>query len=232
MSERIFTLFGEEIVPEQLKAVGKSRAKKKTGDKNEADETEQKEEKSAEAADAEEAVTQQPAAEPIIEQKEEAAPIIRAAQPTAIREDVTPVTETPQAAATETPAKKAKAEKKEQDKAKPENLPEDWNDGGKQYFSIGEVADLFKAKTSHIRFWTNEFKIKVRTTRKGDRLYTPDQVREIRAIHHLVKERGFTLTGAKAKMKTQNNMDVETVDLKQSLLQLRNKLMTIKNQLK
>ena len=110
-------------------------------------------------------------------------------------------------------------------------MPEDWR-GDKQYFSIGEVAELFKAKTSHIRFWTNEFKINVRTTRKGDRLYTSDQIREIRTIHHLVKERGFTLTGAKAKLKAQNNMDVETVDLKYSLLQLRNKLMAIKNQLK
>jgi hypothetical protein len=57
-------------------------------------------------------------------------------------------------------------------------------------------------------------------------------VRELRAIHHLVKERGFTLTGAKAKLKLQNKMDVETVDLKQSLLQLRNKLVIIRNQLK
>ena len=53
----------------------------------------------------------------------------------------------------------------------------------------------------------------------------------LRAIHHLVKERGFTLTGAKAKLKAQNKMDVETIDLKQSLLQLRNKLLIIRNQL-
>jgi DNA-binding transcriptional MerR regulator len=135
------------------------------------------------------------------------------------------------------PAKKRRVKRTESDddadavsKTASENLPSDWQ-GSKQYYSIGEVADLFKVKTSHIRFWTNEFKLKVRTTRKGDRLYTPDQIKELRAIHHLVKERGFTLTGAKARLKNQNKIDVETVDLKQSLLQLRNKLVVIRNQL-
>lgn len=127
------------------------------------------------------------------------------------------------------PAKKAAVTKEAVEK--PMNLPDDWS-GEKQYYAIGEVAALFNVKTSHIRFWTNEFKIKVRTTRKGDRLFTPAQIRELRAIHHLVKERGFTLTGAKAKLKSQNKIDVETVDLKQSLLQLRNKLLTIRNQIR
>ena len=116
-------------------------------------------------------------------------------------------------------------------KAPQPNISADW-EGDKQYYSIGEVATLFNVKTSHIRFWTNEFKLKVRTNRKGDRLYTPAQIKELRAIHHLVKERGFTLAGAKAKMKTQNKKDVETIDLKQSLVKLRSKLLTIKNQLK
>jgi len=172
MSERILTLFGEEIVPEQHKAAPRSRAKKK------------EEEKRPEAP----ALTLEKA----IEQ---------------------PATAIPAAAA-----------------EKNFELPEDWK-GDKKYYTIGEVATLFKVKTSHIRFWTNEFKLKVRTTRKGDRLFTPEQVRELRAIHHLVKERGFTLNGAKAKLKAQNKRDVETIDLKQSLLQLRNKLVVIRNQI-
>ncbi len=172
MSERIITLFGEEIVPEQLKAVGKSRAKKKPAE--------------APASTSEEITIAEPEPEaPIVEEVKE-------------EETLT--------------------------------LPDDWQ-GDKKYYSIGEVARFFNVKTSHIRFWTNEFKLKVRTTRKGDRLYTPEQVKELRTIYHLVKERGFTLTGAKTKLKTQNNMDVATIDLKQSLLQLRNKLMTIRNQL-
>jgi len=109
-------------------------------------------------------------------------------------------------------------------------ITEDWK-GEKQYYTIGEVAEMFKVNTSHIRFWTNEFNIKVRTTRKGDRLYTTAQIQELRAIHHLVKERGFKLSGAKAKLKEQNKRDVHTIDLKQSLIQLRNKLVIIRKQL-
>lgn len=102
----------------------------------------------------------------------------------------------------------------------------------KQYYSIGEVAGMLGVTTSNVRFWTKEFEMKVRTTRKGDRLYNPEQVAELKAIYHLVKERGFTINGAKANLKANKKATVETVDLKQSLLQLRNKLLQIRNQLK
>lgn len=123
---------------------------------------------------------------------------------------------------------KAKAEKEKKDK-NPDFL-EGWS-ADKQYYSIGEVAALFKVNTSNIRFWTKEFDMKVRTTRKGDRLYTVEQIREIRAIYHLVKERGFTISGAKAKLKLGKKASVQSLDLRQSLLQLRNKLLQIRNQL-
>jgi DNA-binding transcriptional MerR regulator len=130
---------------------------------------------------------------------------------------------------TEQVSKPTKPAKKE--KNTPEDIiPEDWS-GEKKYYTIGEVADFFKVKTSHIRFWTNEFKLKVRTTRKGDRLFTPEQVKELRAIYHLTKERGFTINGAKAKLKTKNNMDVTTVDLKSSLVLLKTKLIALRKQL-
>jgi len=173
MKARVLTLFGEEIIPEQINAVGKSRAVKKA--------KEPKEEK-----------TEQPAE--------------------AIKED-------------KKTGRKEKKEKKEET-----GILSGWA-GDKQYYSIGEVAALFNVKTSNIRFWTNEFGLKLRTTRKGDRLYTPEQVREIRTIYHLVKERGYTINGAKTKLKTQKKMSTESVDLKQSLLQLRNKLLAIKNSL-
>ncbi len=70
----------------------------------------------------------------------------------------------------------------------------------KQYYAIGEVAALFGVRTSHIRFWTKEFGLPVRTTRGGDRLYTPTLIHAIRTIYHLTKERGLTLAGAKARM--------------------------------
>jgi hypothetical protein len=55
-------------------------------------------------------------------------------------------------------------------------------DEQKQYQTIGEVAKLFDLNTSHIRFWTKEFNIKVRTTRKGDRLYTRQQIEELKLL--------------------------------------------------
>ncbi len=136
----------------------------------------------------------------------------------------------------------AKKEKKPADAKKQADAPEpeaelpappvdDWK-ADKQYYSIGEVAAMLNVATSNIRFWTKEFNMKVRTTRKGDRLYNPDQVREMKAIYHLVKERRFTINGAKATLKSKKKTTVETVDLKQSLLQLRNKLLQIRNSLK
>jgi len=303
MSERILTLFGEEIVPEQEKPAGKSRAKKSpkektpetTADQNEPERTDDAHQQKAEITEPGNipaVITEEPQAKTELSQpvtipeendaaisagepEEIIAQVAEEPQPAAITEEEPtyipaseqtdnevpeekPVTEQTQeaVAAEETIVEKAKKEPKQKKTVNKQpiaeaprqegeeeesvtvnkkpvqaNLPEDW-EGDKQYYSIGEVAALFKVKTSHIRFWTNEFKLKVRTNRKGDRLYTPAQIKELRAIHHLVKERGFTLSGAKAKMKTQNKMDVETIDLKQSLIQLRSKLLTIKNQLK
>jgi DNA-binding transcriptional MerR regulator len=101
----------------------------------------------------------------------------------------------------------------------------------KQYYSIGEVAGLYKVNTSHIRFWTKEFNFKVRTTRKGDRLYTPEQIYELRTIYHLVKERGFTLAGAKTKLKEEKKNVNASLSLKQSLSKLKQQLITIRQQL-
>jgi DNA-binding transcriptional MerR regulator len=102
----------------------------------------------------------------------------------------------------------------------------------KQYYSIGEVAGLFSINTSHIRFWTKEFMMKVRTTKKGDRLYTPAQITELSGIYHLVKEKGFTLAGAKAKLKEEKKGTAETVNLKESLSKLRTQLSAIRDQLR
>lgn len=125
--------------------------------------------------------------------------------------------------------KEATTRKKKEEAKKPDII--DGLKSDKQYYSIGEVAAMFHVKTSNIRFWTKEFDMKVRTTRKGDRLYNPEQVKELHTIYHLVKERGFTIAGAKQKLKSNKKATVGTVDLKQSLLQLRNKLLQIRNKL-
>ncbi|MEZ5017836.1 MAG: MerR family transcriptional regulator [Flavipsychrobacter sp.] len=132
-------------------------------------------------------------------------------------------------------AKKPAAKKKVVEEEVPQqeaktNILEGWA-GDKQYYTIGEVAKLFKVRTSNIRFWTKEFALKVRTTRKGDRLYTPDQVREIQTIYYLVKEKGYTINGAKGRLKSKKKIGTEHIELKESLQQLRNKLVQIKKRL-
>lgn len=68
----------------------------------------------------------------------------------------------------------------------------------KLYYSIGEVAKGFGVKTSLIRFWDSEFSIlKPKKNAKGNRRFTPDDIKNLKLIYHLVKEQGYTLEGAK-----------------------------------
>ncbi len=72
----------------------------------------------------------------------------------------------------------------------------------KRYYSIGEVSKLFDVNPSLIRFWESEFDVlQPKKNRKGNRLFTQEDIENIKIIYHLVKEKGFTLSGAKEEMK-------------------------------
>ena len=72
----------------------------------------------------------------------------------------------------------------------------------KLYYTIGEVAQMFNVNTSHIRFWSKEFDvIRPATNKKGNRMYTQSDIENFKKIYHLVKEKGFTLKGAKTELK-------------------------------
>ena len=72
----------------------------------------------------------------------------------------------------------------------------------KVYYSIGEVAAMFDVNNSLIRFWEKEFDIiKPKKNKKGNRLFTKEDVNNYQKIYFLVKERGYTLKGAKEKLK-------------------------------
>jgi len=72
----------------------------------------------------------------------------------------------------------------------------------KLYYTIGEVADMFAVSNSLIRYWETEFKIlKPSKNSKGDRRFTVKDIRNLERIYTLVKERGFTLEGAKKELK-------------------------------
>lgn len=92
------------------------------------------------------------------------------------------------------------------------------------YYSIGEVAEMFNVSKSLIRFWETEFDIlKPRKSQKGNRLFTKKDIENLRVIYYLVKEKGYTLEGARMKLKEGGVESMEeTVDLVGRLCNVRN----------
>ncbi|MEP6648108.1 MAG: MerR family transcriptional regulator [Saprospiraceae bacterium] len=76
----------------------------------------------------------------------------------------------------------------------------------KLYYTIGEVAGMFEVSRSLLRYWENEFSfLTPRKNRKGDRLFTKENIQQIQIIYNLVKVRGFTLEGAKQELKKEKS---------------------------
>jgi DNA-binding transcriptional MerR regulator len=103
----------------------------------------------------------------------------------------------------------------------------------KLYYTIGEVSDMFEVNTSLIRFWEKEFDIiKPKKNKKGNRLFTPEDIDNFKVIYNLVKEQGLTLEGAKKYLK-ENKKAVkhETKMDKNQFLEIENKLRAIKSNL-
>ncbi len=99
----------------------------------------------------------------------------------------------------------------------------------KLYYSIGEVAKMYNVNTSLIRFWEKEFDIlKPKKNKKGNRLFTNDDLKNIKVIFSLVKEKGYTLEGAKKKLKEGDAMEQQ----RQNRLEIFERLSSIKKQLK
>ncbi len=72
----------------------------------------------------------------------------------------------------------------------------------KRYYSIGEVAELFDVSRSLIRYWESEFdNIRPQKNARGERRYTKSNIEQIKLVYELVKERGFTIAGAKQELK-------------------------------
>ena len=94
------------------------------------------------------------------------------------------------------------------------NIPDDEVLFKKQYYSIGEVAEMFNLNTSLLRYWETEFDIlKPRKNRKGDRHFRPEDIKNLSLIHHLLRQRKYTIEGAKDylkknKLKAQQNFGI------------------------
>ena len=106
------------------------------------------------------------------------------------------------------------------------NLPD------KRYYRIGEVAKAFNVNASLIRFWDKEFDaIKPKKNNKGNRLFTQDDIKSLQMIYHLVKEKGFTLDGARNKLKSKQEEIIDNHSLISRLEAIKAELVEIKNQL-
>ena len=98
----------------------------------------------------------------------------------------------------------------------------------KLYYSIGEISEAFNVNASLIRFWEKEFEIlKPKKNSKVTRRYSSIDIEKLQTIHHLVKEKGYTLDGAKEQLKILNkNFEVikKLEKVKSNLINIRNEL--------
>jgi transcriptional regulator len=102
----------------------------------------------------------------------------------------------------------------------------------KKYYKIGEVAKAFNVNVSLIRFWEKEFAIiKPKKNAKGNRLFTQQDLTNFKLIYNLVKERGFTLDGAKKKLKHTPNTTRNNFAIISRLESIKAELTKIKNSL-
>jgi len=100
----------------------------------------------------------------------------------------------------------------------------------KVIFTIGEVAEMIGENTSLIRYWENNFDIlKPQKNKKGNRLFTKDDVETVKLIHHLVKERGLTLKGAQQKLKDNRDETINNFEIVKRLQTIKKELMGIRD---
>lgn len=102
----------------------------------------------------------------------------------------------------------------------------------KHFYSISEVAEMFGVNQSLIRFWEKEFShIKPHKNPKGNRLFTKENIEQIRLVYHLVKERGMTLKGAQLKIKQNPTDTIQEHEIVKRLQNVKKLLLEIKEEL-
>ncbi|MBR2196169.1 MAG: MerR family transcriptional regulator [Salinivirgaceae bacterium] len=102
----------------------------------------------------------------------------------------------------------------------------------KLFYTIGEVAEMFDVNTSLIRYWEREFDIiKPQRNKKGNRLFTKNDVDNFYIIYHLVKERGLTLEGAKRKLHDNREDTINNFEVVKSLESIKETLLEVKEML-
>ena len=104
------------------------------------------------------------------------------------------------------------------------------NEGSKRvYYSIGEVAKMLGENTSLIRFWSDTFHQKVNPVRnkKGNRLYSPQDVETLKLIHMMVNIEGLTLEGVAKRLQNESKGNMNKLRALEALYKIRNRLEAI-----
>jgi DNA-binding transcriptional MerR regulator len=111
-------------------------------------------------------------------------------------------------------------------------MPYKERDISKLYYTMGEVSAMFDVNASLIRFYEKEFEVlQPKKNKKGNRLFTPEDIENLKIIFHLIKDKGYTLNGAKDHLK-QNMHDVkDSQRVIASLENLKKFLLEVKEQL-
>ncbi len=113
------------------------------------------------------------------------------------------------------------------------NIPDDETLFQKQYYTIGEVAAMFNVNYSLLRLWTNEFDgfLQPKKNRKGDRFFRPVDVKNLHLIYHLLREKKYTMEGAKDYIKNQKKKADQQFEITVSLQKLKAFLLELKTNL-
>jgi DNA-binding transcriptional MerR regulator len=102
----------------------------------------------------------------------------------------------------------------------------------KIFYRISEVADMFNLNISAVRFWEKEFDIlRPKKNKKGNRLFTQKDIKNIQIIYHLLKERGFTVEGAKKKLKDNKQDTIDNIEIVKHLEDIRGFLVKLRQEL-
>jgi len=102
----------------------------------------------------------------------------------------------------------------------------------KMYYTMGEVAILFDVNQSLIRFYEKEFDIlQPKKNKKGNRYFTPEDIENFKIIFHLIKEKGYTLNGAKEYLKNNLNITRDNYRVISALENIKNFLIEVRDQL-
>ena len=102
----------------------------------------------------------------------------------------------------------------------------------KLFYPIGEVAKIFDVSVSSIRYWEKEFNIlKPKKNKKGNRMFTKKDLDNLQIIYHLIKERGFTLEGAKKKLRDNKKDTIDNLGIITNLKNIRKFLVQFREEL-